>query len=719
MPFSFYFQVSTYLLVLNGFLSLGLTHELSPLSMVLVLIGIALSWRSPELWASSSTFRSLMQFLPFTFLVFAVSDILFLADSFITGVIHLLVLLGLYKLYTRRSNRDYIDIYIISFFQLVAASALTTSLAFLIPFLAFIVLGTWTFILFHLNGEIKRSGSEPSQMDKALGISFFLPSLGVAILSFALTISIFLLIPRIGRAYLPFKSRIGTLVTGFSDKVELGAFGSIQTDPTIVMRVRVSGLSSPEHIEKLYWRGVAFESFDGKSWFSRDRQRWTIIRNSEGIFPVGTPRVELNVIEQEIYLEPIESEFLFAAPRLLGVSADFPALLINGTRSISAPGLLSRRTRYIAYSQPEAFSEEELKGEGSQYPTPIRQTYLQLPVLPERVIQLAESLSTGAHSPYEKVKRVESYLLENYRYTLDLKRDPRYEPIEDFLFVEREGNCEYFAAAMAVLLRQMGIPSRVVNGFQRGEWNEVGQYFAVRQRDAHSWVEVYFPRAGWVTFDPSPRQTFEGRAGIKGMGFVSKYLDWLRMRWNRYVIDYNLGDQIILATTLKRRSEALGDRLLKGLKGLWGFISLKGVKVSLKDPKPLALFFVLLILFLFFRKRGPQVLSFFNRRGPIGKDSFRVAFYERMLRVMARGGIIKKDTETPLEFSHRITLERGIKEAEEITRIYYRVRYGREALKREEEVRIESLLNQIKKWSELRCPKSGSDDHGLWTTFDS
>lgn len=103
----------------------------------------------------------------------------------------------------------------------------------------------------------------------------------------------------------------------------------------------------------------------------------------------------------------------------------------------------------------------------------------------------------------------------------------------------------------------------------------------------------------------------------------------------------------------------------------------------------------------------------------MGKDSFRVAFYERMLRVMARGGIIKKDTETPLEFSHRITLERGIKEAEEITRIYYRVRYGREALKREEEVRIESLLNQIKKWSELRCPKSGSDDHGLWTTFDS
>lgn len=181
---------------------------------------------------------------------------------------------------------------------------------------------------------------------------------------------------------------------------------------------------------------------------------------------------------------------------------------------------------------------------------------------------------------------MEAYLLQNYRYSLELRRDPRFEPIEDFLFEQKSGNCEYFAASMAVLLRSVGVPARVVNGFQKGEWNEFGGYYAVRQRDAHSWVEVYVGPFGWLTFDPSPRAGFEAE-GQASLGFLARYLDSLRMRWNRYIIDYNLGDQILLARALKRRSEAFRDELsgsmsaLKGKLGrLWAKLPPTGLGVG-------------------------------------------------------------------------------------------------------------------------------------------
>src|SRR6202008_3744488 len=111
-------------------------------------------------------------------------------------------------------------------------------------------------------------------------------------------------------------------------------------------------------------------------------------------------------------------------------------------------------------------------------------------------------------------------------------------PLEDFLFVQRRGHCEYFATALAILLRTQGIPTRVVNGFFGGEWNEFGGYYAVRQGDAHAWVEGYFPEAGWVMFDPTPTAPLS-RGGI--FGFFDRLYDAARIRWFTYVIDYDTG----------------------------------------------------------------------------------------------------------------------------------------------------------------------------------
>src|SRR5262249_3815969 len=135
-----------------------------------------------------------------------------------------------------------------------------------------------------------------------------------------------------------------------------------------------------------------------------------------------------------------------------------------------------------------------------------------------------------------------------------METDNRREPLDYFLFDRREGHCEYFSSAMAVMLRAVGIPSRNVNGFLGGEWNEYGKYVAVRSGDAHSWVEAYFEGVGWVTFDPTPA----AQATARGAGIPDRprrRIGNLRLSWFRWVIEYDLGRQIGLFRSV---GDALG-----------------------------------------------------------------------------------------------------------------------------------------------------------------
>src|SRR5206468_1827166 len=152
----------------------------------------------------------------------------------------------------------------------------------------------------------------------------------------------------------------------------------------------------------------------------------------------------------------------------------------------------------------------------------------------------------------EKALAIENYLKKNYNYTLDLRRTSESDPIVDFLFNIRAGHCEYFASSMVILLRSIGVAARVVNGFQPGEYNEVGDVYTVRQSDAHSWVEIYFPTYDrWVEFDPTPAAGFSQYAG----GFanrIKKYLDAARMLWLDYVVTYDAQHQSYLAATIQQ-----------------------------------------------------------------------------------------------------------------------------------------------------------------------
>jgi len=370
---------------------------------------------------------------------------------------------------------------------------------------------------------------------------------------------------------------------------------------------------------------------------------------------------------------------------------------VDAGGGLTLPTPPATRIRYAAISQPERLREESLRRSvrAADYPQRIREVYLQLPGVSPRIRALADQFAAGGKGPFEIARAAEAYLAQNMRYSLDLRRETELDPLDDFLFERKTGNCEYFAAAMAVLLRVAGVPARVVNGFQRGEWNDAGGYFVVRQRDAHSWVEAYLPAAGWVTFDPTPRAAFEART-FSVSGWLAQHFDALRMRWNRYVVDYNAGDQALAAMKLRRESAALRGRLVL----LWDSWSL-GMRRTIRSAwrnygfAALGLAALVTTVFFVFRRTRPGelaaawVLRARLRRTP-------VAFYERMLRILARHGRALAPGATAREFVASLR-DRPLAQAPaaELTALYERIRFGGHPLTPDDGKRAVVLLGQL------------------------
>jgi len=696
MSFEAVFKLSSYLLVANGLFALWLTRLFDPLGFGLILAACALGLWTEKVPALAS--RRLWGVVTGLFLLFLPLDILYLAPSVMEAMAHLLVFVLVYKLFNRRQTRDYLDLYLLSFFQLVVASAFTVSVSFLAAFLLFLLLGTWTLILFHLRTEAEACGANTvlfTLHPPLLSAPFLLSTLAAALAAFLVTAALFLIFPRIGRAYLPLSWQSGSIVSGFSKKVELGAMGSIQTDPTVVMRVELPDLTEAEVLRlNLKWRGIALDRFDGRSWSTSPTSQRVLVKQPEGMFQVQRVKGE-PVLRQQIYLEPIGTEALFSAPNTVAIAVSASALLVDELGSIALSSPPPTRISYLAVS---ALREDP----GAFLSARAWRASVHVPHLPPRIRLLADSLVQDTPAPYEKAKRIEGHLRTHYRYSLDVPRNQALHPLEDFLFETRAGHCEYFAASMAVLLRMVGVPSRVVNGFQRGEWNEFGRYFTVRQQDAHSWVEAYVNGRGWMTFDPSPR----GPATVEGsrsLGRLARYVDALRMRWNRYVVGYNLGDQILMALALKQSTETIGEGLGRG------FARLTHQFRTLRERLPsitvlLALggaALLALLLLVFVRRRSQETARL---------EGSRIVFYEQALKLLAKRGYSKAPHLTPREFAQGLTLQtRDLAPVEELFTLYYQVRFGGTPLSPTEEDHVRRVLAQLADRSPPGFPSAVND----------
>jgi protein-glutamine gamma-glutamyltransferase len=656
-----------YLLVADGVAALYLGGLLGTAGLVLVSVAVVGSWWQESLRQRLEPIPRLGTMLVGLAGAALVAEIVTAAGGMLDVFTHLLIFLLLVKLYSLRTLRDARDVAFLAFFMLVAISPVTTSVVFLGLFVTFLVVSTWLLMLNHLllETDIVAGPTGP------LGRDVLRLSLAASATTVAVTALLFLVIPRVGQAALPLGMQASRMVSGFTERVRLGAFGEIETDPAVVMRVRLASadLGAPERFSFLRWRGIAFDHFDGRSWtVGPSTLKLTLRRNRPVPFPVH-PHRGGPVLTQEIDLEPIDSRMIFAAPRLLSLQGRSDFATVDDLGNVAVPAAAAR-LHYTVESEPELGDPRQTRAADGQRPQDPRwqARYTQLPHVSPRVATLAREVTAGSGDAYESARRLSAWLGQELAYTRALEAPASGDPIDDFLFVRRAGNCEYFAAALAVMLRSLQIPARVVNGFQRGEWNPYGEYFMVRLRDAHSWVEVFVDGAGWVTIDPSPRAPDDEAAPAAPPAML--WLDSMRMSWYRHVVRFSLHDQLAVVDTVRR--------------GTWSAAALKPSEWGAAAPlsTAAAALVVAVVAVLILRQ---------HRRRAGERRARTPAFYVRALRLLARRGLVPAAGETARELLRRAPAA-WTPALARLTAAYERVRFGGVALTPAESADVDAAL---------------------------
>jgi hypothetical protein len=330
-------------------------------------------------------------------------------------------------------------------------------------------------------------------------------------------------------------------------------------------------------------------------------------------------------------------------------------------------------------------------------PEELASEFLALPQLDERIIQLAESVSAGSGGAFSKALRLEAFLREGFAYTLENPSGRASDPLADFLFRSRSGHCEYFATAQAVMLRAVGIPSRVVNGFRRGEHNEWSDYFIVRQSDAHSWVEAFFPGPGWIEFDPTP--VGSQNRGSAWYRRLAQILDTLDVVWTE-VVTFDRVKQIGFFQSVRRKIESSWENVSGAADRFigWDLAQLRERVHWLGGQKLVLLKVLLLLLASFLTYRYRRYLKMFWKRHVLHSPGKEIAqeYYLELLEVLARRGFKKSKFETPREFGVRVNAAMNSEVPLQVTETYYRSRYGGRLVGQEELASVYSSLRGLK-----------------------
>jgi hypothetical protein len=503
--------------------------------------------------------------------------------------------------------------------------------------------------------------------------------------SFLLTAVIFVSFPRLGLGFLSLDSQ-GGAISGFSDRVELGEVGRIKQNDSVVMRVefRKNGqVYRPP--SRVLWRGVNLDHYDGNTWFSTLPPARRVLNNrgrGAQLFTIQTPK---EIIIQDIYMESFNSPVIFTYGIPLEIEGTFKQIQMDQGYSLESLDKHTGARRYTFIS--------DIGNPQANYPSPLYfklrniypKRFLQLPNTSPRTLKLSQDLVDATDSESIKADKILKYLKSNYGYSLDMERKTQESALDEFLFTRKEGHCEYFASAMAVLLRLNGVPSRIINGFSGTEWNDLGQYMVVRQAHAHSWVEAYIPNVGWQVYDPTPP---DPSAASHSPNMLARRLDLMRLYWQRYVIRYSIQDQTQLAGYFSRETRDFKNRWKD-----WKAPSFKEMLNTLKDnPWVLLLIVAGFIAWRFGFKKYPWQGIPWAPRLP-----FAVQMYRQMLKRLESRGIFKPNNTTHLEFLNTLTgLPPEKREAvESITRFYERNRFGNLPFSPDEQHHIQSLIRQI------------------------
>lgn len=428
-----------------------------------------------------------------------------------------------------------------------------------------------------------------------------------------------------------------------------------------------------------YWRAVTFDTFDGAQWLNTATE---VAEYGAGeIVPVASWRAREAISQTITLLAPV-GDVLFGAPDVAQADLPVKATLRAQAGATPIPAAnpeagalpvefallranreLDQGDRYTFVSAATNATVQDLSNAGANYPAEIVDRFLQLPSeFSPRVAELARRLVEGAPTPYAKAKAIESYL-RTIPYNDAIAAPPAgVDPTEYFLFDLQEGYCDYYATAMAMMLRVAGVPARTASGYAEGAFDEESRSFFVTERDAHTWVEVYFPEFGWIEFEPTAGESPLNRpeSDPDAMGLTSQTEPEpqpespLAAPTPPGGRDRGELPPQFTGEDLRQDADAAGRALLPG----WSWV------LAMLLVVPLVVFWIVRA-----RNSGPTAFA----------TDLPLLLYERFQRWMGRLNLDVRIGQTPYEHAHQVgsVLPETREHVDRITGNYVRYRFSR------------------------------------------
>jgi hypothetical protein len=434
--------------------------------------------------------------------------------------------------------------------------------------------------------------------------------------------------------------------------------------------------------EPHYWRAVGYDTYTGSSWVNTDSSEVVLLASSRSLNPApyAAQREFLHTIRM---LEPGETLLFFTGQPLgssLSARASLTYVPSSAGREATDVSMLSslmslrRDQSYTISSYVSSATANQLRAAGTDYPQWVEDRYLQLPPrLPRRLRLLSREITAGIETPYDQAVAIQSYLR---RITYDqfiTAPPPGADVVDWFIFENRRGYCDYYASAMAVLCRAIGIPARIAQGYSPGEYEPGSRTYRVRQLDAHAWPELYFPQYGWIPFEPTSSEPVlarpqEDQSSPLADPLVPPGTTGREEEEDKYGEDELLGvDEDILGVTL-----AEGRPWYAGL--LRVALALLGVSVV----------------------AGTVFAGWWNisLRGlsPAAK------VYEQMRRLGAFLGVRHRAHQTPVEYGHSLVsmVAQGREQVLRLAGLYVKQRFSGKELTEAEELELQERWRQLR-----------------------